>query len=417
SPHRRHYWYGYRPWYSRWYYYSPWWAGRWYRPWYYSPVYVGGGITMAIVLGLILMPLFGIALWFPFSSADVNGNVTYRSTETLYFNEYWYEYEDIRADNDMTFSVQSSPSVITFAIWDQPFENLPTTSIIDNESDQLSLIENRYEYFWLFLKPGSSIQYNYNSSGQIDFFIADGYELYDWDQGGSPSFDVLENDVLQGNGNYLVNEGKDYYLVWYNEGVTTVNVNFSVSYTAVGVHDFSVTDYYVEGVTSVSQDTYTVPNSGNWYFFVFFDPMNAPEETTTITFDVSYDTGVDATDRWISIQPWLIGIMVVVGIIIIIAVFARRGQKKLKTKEPKKATPEKAVKKATKKTELECIRCGNTIRADAKFCSKCGGKIEGRSLGSTNIITPINSKTCSYCGSKLTQTDKFCKWCGTKIET
>jgi hypothetical protein len=145
--------------------------------------------------------------------------------------------------------------------------------------------------------------------------------------------------------------------------------------------------------------------------------MNAPEETTTITFDVSYDTGIDATDRWLSIQPWLIGILVVVGIIIIIAVFARRGQKKLKAKEPKKTVPEKTVKKTAKKAELECIRCGNTIRADAKFCSKCGGKIEGRSLGSTNVVTPINSKTCSYCGSKLTETDKFCKWCGTKIET
>ncbi|GAH06062.1 unnamed protein product, partial [marine sediment metagenome] len=41
-----------------------------------------------------MLPLFGVAMWFPFSNGDANGDVNYRSTETLYFNEYWYEYED-----------------------------------------------------------------------------------------------------------------------------------------------------------------------------------------------------------------------------------------------------------------------------------------------------------------------------------
>ena len=133
-PHRRYSRFGYRPWY--WHaWYNPWWAGHWYRPWYYSPVYVGGGITIAIVLGLILLPLAGIALWFPFNTADTEGYVNYRSTETLYFNEYWYEYEYIKSGNEITYSVQSSPSLISFAIWDQPFENLPTTTKIGSDAN------------------------------------------------------------------------------------------------------------------------------------------------------------------------------------------------------------------------------------------------------------------------------------------
>ncbi|MFX0037397.1 MAG: hypothetical protein ACFE9I_17380, partial [Candidatus Hermodarchaeota archaeon] len=122
-PHRsyyRPYWWYYRPWYWRWWY-SPWWAGHWYRPWYYSPVYIGGGIVFMIILALIILPIAGVAFLFPFSDADIGGNVNYRSTETLYFNEFWYEYEYIEEGNDITFFVQSSMSVITFAIWDQPF--------------------------------------------------------------------------------------------------------------------------------------------------------------------------------------------------------------------------------------------------------------------------------------------------------
>ena len=422
-PRRRHYWYGYRPWYMRWWYH-PYWAGRWYRPWYYSPVYVGGGVTIAIVLGLILLPLFGVAMWFPFSNADANGTVNYRSTETLYFNEYWYEYEDMNAGNDITYSIQSSPSLISFAIWDQPFEDLPTTSKVGSDSDQLSLINNQYEYVQYYLKPGSTINYDFNASSQIDFFIADGQEFYDWNQGFSPSFDVDENDVLSDTGVYNVLAAKDYYIVWFNEGMSTVMVNFTVDYSAVDVINLSEADFSIEGVDSIPQDTFTVTSDGTWYFFVYFDPMLSPEESTTITFDVTYDTGISSTDRWMDISPILIVIIVVIGIVIVAALFARRGQKKLKPKQSSKTAPAKsAIKKPSKsaikkpdKLETNCIRCGNSLRPDAHFCPSCGGKVDGRSIKESTMVTPKKSKTCSFCRSKLAQDDKFCKWCGTEIE-
>jgi len=420
-PHRRYYRYGYHPWYWRWWY-NPWWAGRWYRPWYYSPMYVGGGITIAIVLGLILLPLAGIALWFPFSNANTDGTVNYRSTETLYFNEYWYEYENIKEGNDITYSVQSSPSLISFAIWDQPFEDLPPTNRSGNDTDQLVLPNDWYEYMQYYLKPGSSISYNFNASSQIDFFIASGQDLYDWNLGGSPSFFVDSPNVLQGSGVYNVLSAMDYYLVWYNDGLPTVTVNFTIDYSASDVIDLSVADFYVEGVDTVSQDIFEVPNDGNWYFFVYFDPMLSPEESTTITFDVTYDTGITSVDRWIDIQPILIIIIVVVGVIIVAALLARRGQKKLKSKTsskvaPAKAAPAKAAEKKPKKSTSTCIRCKSSIRSDANFCPNCGGKVEGRITGIPTKVTHAKAKSCSFCGSKLVVDDKFCKWCGTKVES
>ncbi|MFW9952036.1 MAG: zinc-ribbon domain-containing protein, partial [Candidatus Thorarchaeota archaeon] len=412
----RPYWWGYRPWYWRWWY-SPWWSGYYYRPWYYSPAYVGGGILTAIILGLILLPLFGIALWFPFSNADTNGYVNYRSTETLYFNEYWYEREFIQTDREITFTVQSSLSSIGFAIWDQPFENLPTTTLAEGPFlDSFPLTENEYQYLSVFLKPGSSLSYNFNSSIVIDFYIADGNQLYQWNQGYTPSF-YLSQTTNSSIGTFnLITEAKDYYLVWYNENPTTANLNIIYSYVAVGVINLAAASYNVIDTTYVS-GSFSVPSSGDWYFFIYFDPLYSPYETTTITFDVTYDTGVTATDRWATIQPWLIFFLIIIVIIIIAAVVARRGQKKIKEKSPDAYVTKEEAAKTTKSEEpSKCINCGTTLRPEANFCPNCGTKKEGRRIGESPVTTPPDSKICSYCGSELAQSDKFCKWCGTKIE-
>jgi hypothetical protein len=356
---------------------------------------------------------------FPFSNASTNGTVNYRSTETLYFNEYWYEYENIKDGMEITFSIQSYPSNISFILWNRPFEQLPTTNIVGGDSEQFPLVHDEYVYYQYYLKPGSDIQYSYNSTGQIDFFIADGSNLYEWNQEGSPSFYESVDNASQGSGNFDVPIAQDYYLVWYNEGTSSVNVNITVAYTAADVIDFSLVDvdgYSAEKVINVA-DTFTVNSDGNWYFFVFFDPLNSPDESTTITFDVTYDTGITSVDRWIDVQPILITVIVVAGIIIVVALIARRGQKKLKSKSKlsSKVASTKVPVKKSKKATSTCIRCNASIRVDAKFCPSCGGKVEGRITGTPTVVTPAKSKSCSFCRSKLLVDDKFCKWCGTKI--
>ncbi|MFX0039152.1 MAG: hypothetical protein ACFFAB_07455 [Candidatus Heimdallarchaeota archaeon] len=426
-PHRmyyRPYWWYHRPWYWRWWY-SPWWAGHWYRPWYYSPMYVGGGITFFIILALVILPVAGVAFWFPFTSADETGTVNYRSTETLYFNEFWYEYEYIESGQEITFSVQSTPSTITFALWNQPFENLPTTTEYIDIVNSISInpVSSDYWAEWLFLRAGSSIVYDFNSSANLDFFIADAYDFYNWNYGGSPIFPVSEINTDQGSGNYTTPTTQDYYIVWYNDGVTTIDVDYTINYTAVNVPDFTVTPDppYEEDVDFIATDTFTVPTSGNWYFFIYFDPMNSLDESTTITFDVTYETGVTYQERWLDVQWILIIVLVVVGILLIAAIVARKGQKKLKLKAPttpeqKTVSPYKTTTPETVEKELKCLRCEASIKPDSKFCPKCGGKIEGRQVGVPSITTPATAKVCSLCGSKLTGTEKFCKWCGTEVE-
>jgi hypothetical protein len=423
----RPWWWYHRPWYYRWWY-SPWWAGHYYRPWYYSPMYIGGGIIFLIVMALILLPVFGVAIMYPFSEADVNGEVNYRSTETLYYNEFWYEYERIEAGNDITYSVDSSIADINFAIWDRSFENFPLKTLYDTEIGSENLVNNEYYYVWMFLRPDSIIDFVFNASGQIDFFIANGYDLYEWNQGGSPTFELSIDDTTGASDLLVIDAANDYYVVWYNDGGGSIDVDFTVDFTIADVVDFTAADFY-ENNTDYVSGTFNVPRTGNWYFFIYFDPMNSEAVSTTITFDVTYDTGMTSTDRWLEVSPILITIVVIVVILIIAAVIARKGQKKLKSKAPPKpgvpteptVTPTKPVTPTTPAPKeppsaYKCVRCGATHSPDAQFCPNCGGKIQGRQLGTPSVTTPATSKTCSYCGSKLMEKDKFCKWCGTKVE-
>ncbi|MBD3350843.1 MAG: zinc-ribbon domain-containing protein [Candidatus Lokiarchaeota archaeon] len=421
----------YRPWYRTWWY-SPFW-GRYYRPWYYSPIYVGGGIIAIIMIFLIVLPLMGIAFAFPFSNANANGDVIYRSTETLYFNEYWYEYEYIEGGNEITFSVQSSPSYISFAIWDRSFSNLPYTDRVGSESDVVDISAQYYEYVQVFLKAGSTIEYNYTANAAIDFFIADGYNLNQWALERDSYFYHQRLDVPTAEDIFYVSKTQDYYLVWFNDGPeSTVNVEFEVNYTANNVIDISAASYSDEKTTFISEDTFTVPDSGTWYFFIYFDPMNAPEESTTITFDVTYSTGVSGRERWINARPVLIGIIVFIVILITVGFIARKIQKEKKSKEAKKTElsgsqsstsrvskiPKHSYTKAspTQKARVSnCVVCGNPLSPNAEFCPYCGRKRQGRKLGADQKTKVVKAKFCNLCGSPVNPNDKFCRTCGAEI--
>ncbi|MHA1720818.1 MAG: zinc ribbon domain-containing protein [Promethearchaeota archaeon] len=427
-PRRSYY---YRPWYRRWWY-SPWW-GYYYRPWYYSPVYVGGGIIFLIIFLLILLPLLGVAFTFPGTSYDSNGVINYRSTETLYFNEYWYEYEHLEAGSTITFSIQSSPDVVSFAIADHPFDQFPLTTKIGAGNYSISLESNEFQYYSQFFRAGSEISYDFNSSGSVDFFITDLDNFNNWYYEQPTNF-YYEYSGVGDSGVYLIDNTEDLYLVWYNDvNSTNTDVDISLSYEADGIPDFDSALYSEEAVNYIDQTTITVPNDGDWYFFVYFDPMNSPEESVEITFDVTYDTDKTSVNQWVDFRPTLIVFGVIVGLVIIFAALARRTQKQKKFKEGAKPGATKTETSTTKATvvkpteydkisrktqgvEIKCVRCGATLKPGDLFCSECGGKVSGRRMNATSKSTPINSKICSYCGAKLEPIDNFCKYCGTRVD-
>lgn len=399
-PHWRYY-RRYRRWY-RW-----WWWGSYHRPWFYSPMYLGGISTLILVL-LMFQPLFGVMVLFPFSGADLDGTVNYQATETLYYSEYWYEHEFTKAGGTISYSVQSQ-APITFLIWDQPFERLPTTSRSGSvDPFNFTLQSEAYEYIGFFLNSGSTLTYSFSADAPLtEFFIADGPNFNEWNYYGSPSFTVHEENIQSKSGSITISTAQDYYLVWFNEEVSPVSVSVtSVEYTATDVYDITYADVWVEAEESVS-GTFQVPagREGNWYFFIYFDPMNSPLESTKITFDVTYETGVTGQERWINFQPILIFIGLAVVILIIFAFIARRSQG---------TTPSTTPSSAPSVVTL-CPRCGADMQPGDAYCTNCGGRREGRDLGVPSLITPPDATYCANCGDPLSKGAGYCTFCGTKV--
>jgi len=419
----------YRPWY-----FSPFW-GYYYRPWYYSPIYIGGGIIFFIILLLIILPIAGIAIAFPFDNADVNGNVIYRDTQTLYFNEYWYEYEDMKAGNNIVFSVQSNPSYITFIIDNRNFYELPKTTKIYHEIDSFSLLSRYYQYIQVFLNYGSIIYYNFTSTGPVKFFISDGNNLNRWISSQSYSFLIEKSNTLGESGYTYVYESKDYYIVWANYGSSSVNINYNLTYHAANVIDTTQVYFAIEKTKFISESTFTVPSDGQWYFYIYFDPLNAPEESTTITFDVKFETGITAKEKWASARPLLIGIAVFIMFILIIGLIARKVQKKnkdkLKMQHSQQAQTQQTIQTQQVQTtqtpisysapstiinaqKFNCTNCGYELTYGLIYCPNCGKRVEGRSTN-INVSVPLQ-KYCKLCGNELKPTDKFCTECGAKLQ-
>ncbi len=443
-PYYRRYHHYHRPYYYRRWYYRPWWAGHYYNPWYRTPGIICGGFVVFIMFFLILLPLVGIAFSFPLAGSSNSGAINYRSTETIYFNEYWYEYESMNAGGQISFDIQSSTGDVNFAIADHTFDGFGRKSVSGSDSLTFTLqgASEDYQYYQIFLKAGSTITYEYNASANVNFFIANGEMVYNWDLGDDPVFYREETtDFLSST--YSVLEEQDYYLVWYNPTGADINVNYLIEYAAVNIVDFSDSVYYALGVATES-GTVLVENTGTYYFFVYLDPFYSAEEATTITFDVTFSTNISNTNRWINFRPWLI-IFGLLGIFLIIsAVRGRRKQKELNNKNAKNSTSQSAQKMAQRTQKAiygqsksptikpqspssvtkdegggsakKCIFCNTPLSKNAIFCTNCGRKQEGRSIGTVPLTTPYKSKICSFCGRKLPENVSFCPDCGVKVE-
>ena len=61
---------------------------------------------------------------------------------------------------------------------------------------------------------------------------------------------------------------------------------------------------------------------------------------------------------------------------------------------------------------MKCRVCGKELKAGAKFCGKCGTKVE---IQKTNRLLESSNK-CRVCGNELRHGAKFCPKCGTNVE-
>lgn len=83
---------------------------------------------------------------------------------------------------------------------------------------------------------------------------------------------------------------------------------------------------------------------------------------------------------------------------------------------------------AMTKKESCCIKCGQPIAKDAKYCNCCGAKQEqtcpncGSPVANGTVFCPAcgerisGKKICKQCKAEIKPGEKFCSICGTKVE-
>ncbi len=240
----------------------------------------------------------------------------YQDRQVLYYDKYWVGYEQVNAGSQITASLDST-SQVTFFIWNDNITNLPTTSVNGSIENNITIEGNQFQYEMVYLKRGSLLSYNFNSSANVEFFISDAENLLIWNQGYSYYYFYVHNASLNmGNGtDYHISVTQDYYLVWYNSQTIDSTLNLSISFLAASVNNYSNTLFHTIGVTSLSSTTVTVPTDGFWYFYIFFDPMNSPAASTMVSFEVTYILDPSAflpeTESWVLTIPLLISITLV----------------------------------------------------------------------------------------------------------
>lgn len=67
---------------------------------------------------------------------------------------------------------------------------------------------------------------------------------------------------------------------------------------------------------------------------------------------------------------------------------------------------------------MECINCGASLKAGAKFCPHCAFDLsqaaQNRAMAETQVLQP-QPRACSNCGAALTEGARFCMNCATPV--
>jgi hypothetical protein len=361
---------------------------------------------------------------YPFASSDANGLVTYQDTQTLYYNEYWYEREPMQQGQEIEYRV-GALSEVQFLIWNQPFEQLPETRTLTGNYSETGMVvqaNHDYQYIGYFLRPGSQLSYSFNvtSSGDVEFFIADANALNRWNNWETITPEQSYTGSDSYSNSFTVPYAQDWYLVWYNPTTTNILVDFLVDYIAVDNLDITAASFFIEDVVDPVSGTFTVPESGTWYFFIYMDPFVNYAESVDITFEVQYNTDVTYNDHWADARPVLIIIGVIIVILLIVAVIQRQSSKKSAAATPAATaavtTAGTAVTEPKKPVGNKCHRCEFSYKPGDTYCTNCGAKLEGRDYGTAKVTTPANSKWCKSCGNTLKPDSRFCRTCGASVE-
>ena len=305
-----------------------------------------------------------------------------------------------------------------------------------------------------YLYSGDSWNYTFTNSGNLEFFIADGSNMQKWNNYENAK---LYNDLpttTGSSGSFTAPHAQDWYLVWYNSATSgsPVKVDVSVNYKISSI-DMSQANVAVLNTQVVNPNTLTVPTSGTYYFFIYFDPALSSANNVDISFTVTYHKNLTSNDSWKQSSPILTFLVIIIVVLLIIAIIQRSNAKKYEKNKKEQEAKGQTQSQTQVQTSVQqpsgsvgaiprpsatvtntspyadstsppgtdtgknrCHVCGNAYFETDVYCPNCGTKLIGRDYGVPTKTTPPGSENCAVCGTHLSPGSRFCPDCGTQVK-
>lgn len=350
-----------QPWYAR--HYKFW--GKPFEKLNRSFFFMVSAFTAIILILLIIIPSIGlISIPYPISTTQ---NIRISKSEQIFPNTVISNTSFLSKGNEISYVVRSNYP-FSFAIWDKPFKDFSATENYyqSNHSFINVIMTNTYKMFPIFLHKGDSVSYFFNSTNTEStsftrFFITN-----------SPKFDVSYRDKdfkSTLNGTFISQQSQNYYfgIAFYGNGENTRTVvSGSFAYNVSGT---DLSNAYVSDIrtSNITENTFSVPKSGNYNFYIYFDPQVAFSNSTSamiIHYTIIFHQQLNARDNWLHVTRILEISFLIMGIFMLIAyyqhVYARKFERA------------KKIYYSDFTLNRACYQCRELVLENQIKCTFCG---------------------------------------------
>lgn len=321
---------------------------------------------------LVIIPLAGfMSVPYPISTTQ---NINFSGDRTVDFNDYVSNSPSIFLSKDNVISYQVTGNrPFSFAIWDKSFSNFPLLSnrYTGSFTKYYNVTAGSINYFQLYLSKGDTINYTFSGSetqsgGSLTYFIT-----YSTDFNNSaPYVTGFISNII--NGTFTSPKSQNYYFGWKydgNDGALAF-ITSTIQYNISGINLTSA-DLNVIHTQNIQQNTFSVPTSGNYHFYLYFDLASNSVNSSKpidIYMNIIFHQKLTGNDNWKLISPYLTILSFLMALTIFLTYFQQKYSRKF----------EKAKKIYYSDFSLNraCYHCRELVRKEWKFCLKCGAVLK-----------------------------------------
>lgn len=351
---------------------QPWYAQR-YKFWgqpnekFYKSISVKlSGLLLIILMVLIVIPPLGIAsIPYPINTTKT---IDFSSGQTVNFNDHYSESAFLSKGNTISYKLYGNHP-FSFAISAQPFINFPLTNNRHTGSfnSYFNVKSGESKFIQIYLNKGDKLSYNFTSGlstpKSTDFIISTTTNLE------KPKL-VFFHFTTTANGTFVSPQSQYYWVGFaFDDGTITsrniIKTTFDYNVSSV---DLTKADLSYINTTNIQQNTFTVPSSGTYSFYVYLDPAVNSSAFTDVSMTIFYHQQLSGNDNWIHISTYLEVLALAMAAMIAITYYQHEYSKRFE-KAKKIYYSDYSLKRA-------CYSCRELVLERDINCPHCGSHLK-----------------------------------------